>query len=233
MRITVLAVPECPNATLAMARVTAALAGRPADVELVEIHDEDEAAERGMTGSPTILVDGVDPFAQAGSVPSLSCRLYRDADGTVAGVPSPAALRAALESRTDGGSTVMTIGTLARRTGVPVKALREYEDAGLIYTIGRSPGNYRLFDDTALCCVDMIGTLRALGLTLAEIRKLAGVFLGQPGDPVGPQLAELLRVARARTETQIAELHHRCGRIDEFETRYATQLAGDFQRARV
>ncbi len=33
--------------------------------------------------------------------------------------------------------------------GVPVKALREYEDAGLIYTVGRSPGNYRLFDDTA------------------------------------------------------------------------------------
>jgi DNA-binding transcriptional MerR regulator len=125
----------------------------------------------------------------------------------------------------------MTIGTLARRTGVPVKALREYEGAGLIYTVGRSAGNYRLFDDTALCCVDMIGTLRGLGLTLAEIRGLAGVFLGQPGEPVGPPMAELLRVARARTEAQIAELHRRRGRIDKFEARYATQLAGDFQRA--
>lgn len=70
-------------------------------------------------------------------------------------------------------ASVMTIGALSRRTGVPVKALREYEDAGLIYTMGRSPGNYRLFDETALWCVGVIGTLRALGLTLAEIRELA------------------------------------------------------------
>ena len=34
----------------------------------------------------------------------------------------------------------MTIGTLSRRTGIPVKALRTYEDMGLIYTVGRSAG---------------------------------------------------------------------------------------------
>ena len=43
----------------------------------------------------------------------------------------------------------MTIGALSRRTGVPVKTLREYEDLGLIYTMGRSAGNYRLFEDEA------------------------------------------------------------------------------------
>src|SRR5262249_1839442 len=60
-------------------------------------------------------------------------------------------------------STVMTIGALSRRTGVPVKALREYEDLGLIYTVGRSAGNYRLFDEEALWCVAVIGTLRGAG----------------------------------------------------------------------
>ena len=35
-------------------------------------------------------------------------------------------------------TAAMTIGGLARRTGVPVKTLREYEDLGLIYTVGRS-----------------------------------------------------------------------------------------------
>ena len=68
---------------------------------------------------------------------------------------------------------VMTIGTLARRTGVPVKTLREYEDLGLIYTVGRSPGNYRLFGEEALWCVGIVGTLRGLGLTLSEIQELA------------------------------------------------------------
>ncbi|MFF3786844.1 organomercurial lyase [Streptomyces sp. NPDC001933] len=95
MRITVLTVPQCPNAPLAVERVTAALAGRAAEVELVEVQDQGEAVTRGMNGSPTILLDGVDPFAPAGAVPSMSCRLYRDADGTVAGAPGVTALREA------------------------------------------------------------------------------------------------------------------------------------------
>ncbi|MGW1279285.1 alkylmercury lyase family protein [Streptomyces tsukubensis] len=96
MKITVLTVPECPNASLAVERVIAALAGQGAEVDLVELHDQAQAAEYRMNGSPTILLDGVDPFAPAGAVPSVSCRLYRDADGSVSGAPSVAALREAL-----------------------------------------------------------------------------------------------------------------------------------------
>jgi hypothetical protein len=39
-------------------RIARALAGRSADVELVEAADEEQAARLGMTGSPTVLVDG-------------------------------------------------------------------------------------------------------------------------------------------------------------------------------
>lgn len=98
MRITVLTVPGCPNAAPALDKVTAALAGRAAEVELIEVRDQDQASALGMTGSPTILLDGIDPFATAGTVPSVSCRLYRDSDGTVAGVPTEAALRQAIDS---------------------------------------------------------------------------------------------------------------------------------------
>ncbi|MFF2658471.1 thioredoxin family protein [Kitasatospora sp. NPDC058032] len=96
MRITVLTVAGCPNARPAVELVEAALEGREAEVELVEVRDEAEAVERGMYGSPTVLVDGTDPFAPPGAVPSLSCRLYRGADGTVSGVPGEAALRRVL-----------------------------------------------------------------------------------------------------------------------------------------
>jgi hypothetical protein len=98
MRITVLAVPDCPNAPVAAGRITAALAGRPASVELVEVTGEAEAARLGMTGSPTILLDGVDPFAAAGAVPSVSCRIYRGPDGAADGVPSVQNLTAALSA---------------------------------------------------------------------------------------------------------------------------------------
>ena len=50
-------------------------------------------------------------------------------------------------------SPVMTIGDLARRTSVAVKVLRRQQDMGLIYTRGRSPAGYRLFDENALRCV--------------------------------------------------------------------------------
>jgi hypothetical protein len=97
MRITVLTVPDCPNTPLAAERIAGALDGRAVPVEVVEVRDEARAAEVGMTGSPTILVDGVDPFAVPGAEPSLSCRLYRRADGTVVGgAPSEADLRDAL-----------------------------------------------------------------------------------------------------------------------------------------
>jgi MerR family transcriptional regulator, copper efflux regulator len=120
----------------------------------------------------------------------------------------------------------MTIGVLARRTGVPVKALREYEDLGLIYTVGRSAGNYRLFGEEALWCVGVVGALRGLGLTLAEIRELAGRYLGRPDEPSGPQLAAVLRDVRARTQTRIAELRQLLERLDAFEAEHAAELAG-------
>ncbi len=114
---------------------------------------------------------------------------------------------------------VMTIGGLSRQTGVPVKTLREYEDLGLIYTVGRSAGNYRLFNAEALWCVGVVGTLRALGLTLAEIRELAGGYLCQTGDNIGPRLAGMLEVVRARTQDRITELCQLLRRIDDFEAR--------------
>ena len=81
----------------------------------------------------------------------------------------------------------MTIGALSRRTGVPVKTLREYEDLGFLYTAGRSPGGYRLFDGEALWCVQVVTTMRALGLTLAEMRGLSTLYQHQSGSAFGPR----------------------------------------------
>jgi MerR family transcriptional regulator, copper efflux regulator len=120
----------------------------------------------------------------------------------------------------------MTIGKLARRTGVPVKTLREYEDLGLIYTVGRSAGNYRLFGEEALWCVNVVTTFRRLGLTLAEIEELAKGYLAHTGDPPGPALAAALAAARSRLHERIGELQATLRRIDEFEAANRDALAG-------
>lgn len=119
----------------------------------------------------------------------------------------------------------MTIGQLSHRTGVPVKTLREYTDLGLIYTLGRSPANYRLFDTDALWCVRWIGELRGLGLTVAEIRELTTAWLDGDGPPTGSRLAQLLRRSRERATQRIAAQQHILHRIAEFEAEHRTDLA--------
>jgi len=97
MELTLLTVPDCPNAAAFEQRLAAALAGRPdAVVRRREVASEREAVQAGMHGSPTLLINGVDPFAVPGQVPGLACRLYRDAAGRAAGAPTAAALRRAL-----------------------------------------------------------------------------------------------------------------------------------------
>ncbi|WP_240980874.1 MULTISPECIES: MerR family transcriptional regulator [unclassified Streptomyces] len=101
-------------------------------------------------------------------------------------------------------TTRMTVGELSRRTGVPVKTLREYTDLGLIYTLGRSPANYRLYDTEALWCLRWIGELRGLGLTVAEIRELTRAWRTGDGQPTGRRLAQLLDRSRERLTQRIA-----------------------------
>ncbi|MGH7704453.1 MAG: MerR family transcriptional regulator [Candidatus Dormibacteria bacterium] len=108
----------------------------------------------------------------------------------------------------------MTIGALSRRTGIPVKTLRAYEDLGLVYSVGRSPGNYRLFGEEALWCVETVIGLRKLGLTLPEIQELSAVYL-RHDQSLEPRFAGLLAAVRARTQTRIAELQYRLECIEQ------------------
>ncbi|MEI8406495.1 MULTISPECIES: hypothetical protein [unclassified Kribbella] len=95
MRLEVLHVPDCPNLPLLLERL-AQVTDLPVMTRVID--SDDEAARFGMAGSPTLLVDGIDPFAASGDY-SLSCRLYRDHDGRVVSVPSIEQLRSAINGR--------------------------------------------------------------------------------------------------------------------------------------
>jgi len=98
MRIEILTVPDCPNRVPMVEAVREALAAlHRTEVTVLErtVTDDRTAFAGMMHGSPTILVDGVDPFADPGAAPSVSCRLYRDG-GSVAGRPSVERLREVL-----------------------------------------------------------------------------------------------------------------------------------------
>lgn len=121
---------------------------------------------------------------------------------------------------------LMTVGALARRTGLSIKAIRQFEALGLIYSAGRSDGNYRLFDESALWCAHAIATLRSLGLTIKDIARLGAIYRGRPDEPLGPHLAALLDRAERRIDERMADLDAVRRRIGDYRARHATALAG-------
>lgn len=87
MDVELLVVPGCANQHSAAALLRTALddIGLPgATVRTTVITTQQQADQRGFTGSPTIRLDGDDPFAQPGRPPALACRVYPGPDG-----PSP------------------------------------------------------------------------------------------------------------------------------------------------
>jgi MerR family transcriptional regulator, copper efflux regulator len=121
---------------------------------------------------------------------------------------------------------LMTVGELARRTGMSAKAIRQFEGLKLIYSAGRSEANYRLFDESAIWCIQMIAMLRSLGLTIKEIQQFAAVYVDRPTEPVGPRLAALLDRAEQRIEQRRGELDLTQRRIREFRSANGAALDG-------
>lgn len=120
----------------------------------------------------------------------------------------------------------MTVGGLSRRTGLSIKAIREYEGLGLIYSAGRSEAGYRLFGESALRCAETIGRLRSLGLTIREIQQLASSHTSGCRS-IGPQLADLLDQAERRIETTMTELEATRRGIRAYLEENAAALAGE------
>jgi DNA-binding transcriptional MerR regulator len=94
----------------------------------------------------------------------------------------------------------LTIGEVARRTGLTVKAVRRYADGGLVAPAGRTGSNYRLYDERAVALLSLVRTLRALGVDLASIRRVLAREV---------TLAEVAATHAAAIDTQVRTLRLR------------------------
>ncbi|MFI9817176.1 MerR family transcriptional regulator [Saccharothrix variisporea] len=70
------------------------------------------------------------------------------------------------------GDTSLTIGDLARRTGLTVKAVRFYADRGIVPPTHRTATGQRRFDPAAAARLALVRTLRALDVDLATVRRV-------------------------------------------------------------
>jgi DNA-binding transcriptional MerR regulator len=87
---------------------------------------------------------------------------------------------------------VMQIGDFARKAGVSVRAIRYYEELGLIRPESHSNGGFRLYGRENLKRIRVINFLKDLGLSLTDIRQ---IFLAKKPSGGDKQTVEfLLRV---------------------------------------
>ena len=69
----------------------------------------------------------------------------------------------------------LLVSQLARRTGTTRKALRLYEESGLITPATRTAAGYRVFGADAVQLVGFIVKARRAGFTVAEIRDIVSI----------------------------------------------------------
>jgi DNA-binding transcriptional MerR regulator len=126
------------------------------------------------------------------------------------------------------GAATYTIGELAREFDLTTRAIRFYEDCGLLAPLRRGRNRiYTLRDRTRLKL-----TLRGkrLGLTLAEVKELVDMY-ESPRD-TEPQLKKFLAVLathREQLEQRLADLQSTLGEVREQE-REARRLLGSAER---
>ncbi len=128
-------------------------------------------------------------------------------------------------SRRDG----LSIGELCARTGLSPRTVRYYEEQGLLPNVRRRVGGRRVYGEDELERLRFIRRLKALGLSLAEIRELNAVHaIAGSTEALLERLGGLLGRREAELEVRIAEL----GGLRDEISRYRAHVAGRIERLR-
>ncbi|MCC2279608.1 MerR family transcriptional regulator [Streptomyces sp. ET3-23] len=139
----------------------------------------------------------------------------------------------------DGDTTPShSIGDLARLTGLTVKTIRFWSDAGVVQPAARTPAGYRLYDHDAPARLGLVRTLRELGVGLATIRQVlerevtVAEVAAVHAEALDLQIRTLqlrravLRAVAGRGSTpEETELMHKLANLSDQERR---RLVGDF-----
>ena len=99
----------------------------------------------------------------------------------------------------------LTIGALARATGVPAKTIRYYEQVAVLPPPRRSSSGYRQYAQRDVHRLLFIRRARALGLSLQDLKALSAELDGGRCDTMRSQLLDLVQTELHAVQQQIAE----------------------------
>jgi MerR family copper efflux transcriptional regulator len=114
----------------------------------------------------------------------------------------------------------MRIGELAEQAGISTKAIRYYEQVGILAPPARTPSGYRSYDQTALGRLEFVRAAQAVGLTLGEIRQI--IAFRDDGQAPCAHVTGLLQRRAADLDRRVRELQRLRGELRQLARRAAT-----------
>ena len=120
------------------------------------------------------------------------------------------------------------IGEVAERVGLSLRTLRYYEEVGLVQPSGRSPGGFRLYDETDIARAIFVRQLKPLEFSLEQIGELLEIRDRLTGATAGA--LEDLDLAE-RLQTFITAAEDRSRALME-QSQEANALAASLRRLR-
>lgn len=122
---------------------------------------------------------------------------------------------------------MLAIADVQARTGLSARTLRYYEEVGLLPGVRRRAGGRRVYGEPELERLRFITRLKALGLTLAEIKELNAVYaIAGSTRAMLRRLSELLDRHLADVDARLAELGALRAEIHRYRERVARRAEG-------
>ena len=107
---------------------------------------------------------------------------------------------------------VYTVGEMAKLLGVAASTLRYYDKEGLLPFVERSSGGIRMFRESDIEWLQVIGCMKKAGMSIKDIRQYIEMAL-QGDDTIDLRLAMFRRQQEALKQ-QMAELQHTMEMVD-------------------
>jgi DNA-binding transcriptional MerR regulator len=101
---------------------------------------------------------------------------------------------------------VYTIGDTAKKLGISASTLRYYDKEGLLPFVDRSNGGIRMFKESDIEWLKIIGCMKKAGMSIKDIKKY--IDLSLQGDDTISERLELFRTQREKLQKQMEELQH-------------------------
>jgi DNA-binding transcriptional MerR regulator len=118
----------------------------------------------------------------------------------------------------------LTIGQVAKTSGVAARTIRYYEQIRVLPPPRRGASGYRVYDQTGVERLRFVRRARSLGVPLRQLKTLMDTLNGGGHPPLRPRLRALVREQLDAVTNQLAELERLRQQLEQILQRMRTSV---------